>query len=238
MTICLIGKNLTTLVLSKILINKGINVDLYYSNNNISMKRSNTISRTIGLSNDSIEFLESHNILLKKNCWSIKNINLYKGENPKSFLNFESKKNSFFMVSYNNFFRSLETAIKKKNIIKIKKNEKIFSLLKKNYEIIIISDTNNFLFKKYFSKRIKKDYNSMAFTAMIDHDYVKNNTAEQYFTGVGPLAFLPMSNNKTSIVFSVFDRDLIKDNAKIVKLIKHYNCLYNIKKISEYKNSR
>ena len=115
MTICLIGKNLTTLVLSKILINKGINVDLYYSNNNISMKRSNTISRTIGLSNDSIEFLESHNILLKKNCWSIKNINLYKNENPKSFLNFESKKNSFFMVSYNNLFKSLETAIKKKN---------------------------------------------------------------------------------------------------------------------------
>ena len=236
MTICLIGKNLTTLVLSKILINKGINVDLYYSNNNISVKRSNTISRTIGLSNDSIEFLESHNILLKKNCWSIKNINLYKGENSKSFLNFGSKKNSFFMVSYNNFFKSLETAIKKKKLIKIKKknDQKSFlNLLKKNYEIIIISDTNNFLFKKYFSKHIKKDYNSMAFTAMINHDYVKNNTAEQYFTGVGPLAFLPMSNTKTSIVFSVFNRDLIKDNAKIVKLIKHYNRLYNIKKISE-----
>ena len=62
------------------------------------------------------------------------------------------------------------------------------NLLKKNYEIIIICDTNNFLFKKYFSKHIKKDYNSMAFTAMINHDYVKNNTAEQYFTGVGPLA--------------------------------------------------
>ena len=29
MTICLIGKNLTTLVLSKILINEGIKVDLY-----------------------------------------------------------------------------------------------------------------------------------------------------------------------------------------------------------------
>ena len=126
--------------------------------------------------------------------------------------------------------------LKKKKLIKIKKknDQKSFlNLLKKNYEIIIISDTNNFLFKKYFSKHIKKDYNSMAFTAMIDHDYVKNNTAEQYFTSVGPLAFLPMSKNKTSIVFSVFDRDLIKDNAKIVKLIKHYNRLYNIKKISE-----
>ena len=236
MTICLIGKNLTTLVLSKILINKGINVDLYYSSNNLSMNRSNTTSRTIGLSNDSIEFLESQNILLKKNCWSIKNINLYKGENSKSFLNFESKKDSFFMVSYNNFLKSLEATIKKKKLIKIKKinNQKsFFKLLKKNYEIIIISDTNNFLFKKYFSKHIKKDYNSMAFTGIIDHNYLKNNTAEQYFTSVGPLAFLPISNNKTSIVFSVFDKDLIKNNAKIIKLIKHYNRLYNIKKISE-----
>ena len=85
MTICLIGKNLTTLVLSKILINKGINVDLYYSNNNTSMNRSNTISRTIGLSNDSIEFLESHNILLKKNCWSIKTLIYTKVKTQKVF---------------------------------------------------------------------------------------------------------------------------------------------------------
>ena len=114
MTICLIGKNLTTLVLSKILINKGINVDLYYSNNKISKNMSNTISRTIGLSNDSIEFLESQKILYKKNCWDIKKINLYKGESSKSFLNFKSKKNSFFMTSYNNFYKSLETSNLKK----------------------------------------------------------------------------------------------------------------------------
>ena len=74
MTVCLIGKNLTTLVLSKILINKGINVDLYYSNNKTSKNMSNTISRTIGLSNDSIEFLESQKILCKKNCWDIKKL--------------------------------------------------------------------------------------------------------------------------------------------------------------------
>ncbi len=79
MTICLIGKNLTTLVLSKILINKGINVDLYYLDNNISKNLTNTISRTIGLSNDSIEFLESQKILFKKKCWGIKRIPTYVG---------------------------------------------------------------------------------------------------------------------------------------------------------------
>ena len=108
MTICLVGKNLTTLVLSKILINKGIKVDLYYSDHKISNNMPNTISRTIGLSNDSIEFLESQKILYKKKCWDIEKINLYKEGSSKSFLNFDSNKSSFFIASYNNFYKSLE----------------------------------------------------------------------------------------------------------------------------------
>ncbi len=236
MTICLIGKNLTTLVLSKILINEGIKVDLYYSNNKISKSMSNTISRTIGLSNDSIEFLESQKILYKKKCWDIEKINLYKDESSKSFLNFDSKKSSFFMASYNDFYRSLEASLKRNKLIKIKREKSQNSFLKileRNYEIIIISDTNNYLFKKYFSKHIKKNYNSIAFTTIIEHKCIKNNTAEQYFTKFGPLAFLPISNTKTSVVFSVFDKDLIKNTSKVLKLIKQYNRLYKIKHINE-----
>ena len=236
MTICLIGKNLTTLVLSKILINKGIKVDLYYSNNKISKSMSNTISRTIGLSNDSIEFLESQKILNKKKCWDIEKINLYKDESSKSFLNFDSKKSSFFMASYNDFYRSLEASLKGNKLIKVKREKSQNSFLKileRNYEIIIISDTNNYLFKKFFSKHIKKNYNSIAFTTIIEHKCIKNNTAEQYFTKFGPLAFLPISNTKTSVVFSVFDKDLTKNNSKVLKLIKQYNRLYKIKHINE-----
>ena len=73
MAICLIGKNLTTLVLAKTLVNKGILVDLY-DNKKISKKLGKSVSRTIGLSNDSINFLESQKIILKKNCWDIKQI--------------------------------------------------------------------------------------------------------------------------------------------------------------------
>ena len=235
MSICLIGKNLTTLVLSKILINKGIKVDLYYSNHKISKNMLDTVSRTIGLSNDSIEFLESQKILHKKKCWNIKKINLYKDGSSKSFLNFDSNKSSFFMASYNNFYKSLEASLKKNKLIKFKKEKSRHSfpdLLKKNYEIIIISDTYNYLFKKYFSKHIKKNYNSIAFTTIIDHNNMKNNTAEQYFTKFGPLAFLPISNTKTSVVFSVFDKGLIKNNRKVLELIKHYNRFYKIKHIS------
>ena len=234
MTICLIGKNLTSLVLSKIFVNKGINVDLYYSNNKINKMKS-TLSRTIGLSNDSVNFLESYKILNKKDCWNIKQIKLYKENEPDSFLNFKTDKNSFSIISYNVLNESLETKLKKNKRIKIKrrKYESFYpKLLKKNYEIIIITDTNNFLFKKYFSKQIKKNYNSTAFTTIINHSKIQNNIAEQYFTRFGPLAFLPISNNKTSVVFSIFDKDLIKDKLKIKNLIEQYNRHYKIKNIS------
>ena len=236
MNVCLIGKNLTTLVLSKILINKGINVELYYSNNKVLKNTANTISRTIGLSNNSIEFLEGQKILCKKDCWDIKRINLYRGNNSKSFLSFNSKKNSFYMISYNNFYKSLETSLKKNKLIKIKRVNSYKSFLnlpKKNFQIIIITDANNLLFKKYFSKRIEKNYNSTAFTTIINHNNLKNNVAEQYFTNCGPLAFLPISNKQTSIVFSIFDKDLMKNKLNIIKLIKQYNNRYKIKKFGK-----
>ena len=235
MTICLIGKNLTTLVLSKILVNKGISVDLCYYNNKLSNNLISTNSRTIGLSNDSIEFLESQKILYKKNCWNIKKINLYKGESFKSFLNFNPKKGSFFITSYNQFYKSLETSLLKNKLIKIKKrkeNKFFLDLTKKNYEIIILTDKNNFLFKKYFSKQIKKNYDSIAYTTIIDHDKIKNNIAEQYFTKFGPLAFLPVSKTQTSIVFSIFNKDLAKSESKVINLIEKYNNRYKINNIS------
>ena len=235
MTICLIGKNLTTLVLSKILVNKGISVDLCYYNNKLSNNLISTNSRTIGLSNDSIEFLESQKILYKKNCWNIKKINLYKGESFKSFLNFNPKKGSFFITSYNQFYKSLETSLLKNKLIKIKKrkeNKFFLDLTKKNYEIIILTDKNNFLFKKYFSKQIKKNYDSIAYTTIIDHDKINNNIAEQYFTKFGPLAFLPVSKTQTSIVFSIFNKDLAKSESKVINLIEKYNNRYKINNIS------
>tara|TARA_Y100000768_G_scaffold349733_1_gene299483 strand:+ start:276 stop:1412 length:1137 start_codon:yes stop_codon:yes gene_type:complete len=237
MAICLIGKNLTTLVLSKVLINKGLNVDLYYKNNKLSKNLSKTSSRTIGLSNESINFLVDQKILNKKKCWDIKQINLYKGNESKSFLNFKSKSNNFYMTSYNDFFNSLEKRLKKNQLIKFKniKNKKFYlKLNKKRYEIIINTDTKNPLFKKYFSNFLSKNYDSIAFTTIIKHSKIeKNNIAEQFFTKYGPLAFLPISKTKTSIVFSIFDKNLKKNRGKIKELIMNYNRRYQIKNITD-----
>ena len=158
MTVCLIGKSLTTLVLSKIFINNGVSVDIYYSNNKKLKSQSSKNSRTIGLSNYSINFLEDEKILQKKDCWDIKEINLYKDDNPEIFLNFKPKKSSFFMTTYNYFYNKLETKIKKNKLVKFRRNttdKQLLALKKKNYEIIITTDTNNLLFKKFFSKHYK-----------------------------------------------------------------------------------
>ena len=69
--------------------------------------------------------------------------------------------------------------------------------------MIINCDPQNIITKKYFSKKITKKYNSRAYTTIIKHDKITNNTALQIFTREGPLAFLPISNNETSIVFSL-----------------------------------
>ena len=67
-----------------------------------------------------------------------------------------------------------------------------------------IRDRNNKITKKFFYKKLKKDYNSYAYTTIIEHNKIpKNNIATQTFTKKGPIAFLPISNKETSIVYSI-----------------------------------
>ena len=48
-----------------------------------------------------------------------------------------------------------------------------------------------------------KKYNSNAYTTIIKHEKILNNVAVQIFTNKGPLAFLPISETKTSVVYSI-----------------------------------
>ena len=57
--------------------------------------------------------------------------------------------------------------------------------------------------KIFFIKKLNKNYNSFAYTTIIKHKKIKNNVATQIFTKKGPLAFLPISQTETSIVYSV-----------------------------------
>ena len=99
---------------------------------------------------------------------------------------------------------------------KIIKNENFYKkLIKKNeYDLIINSDQNNYISKKYFVKKIDKDYKNFAHTTVIEHEKLDNNSAIQVFTDLGPIAFLPISNIKTSVVLSL---DIKKKNIVIKK---------------------
>ena len=78
MKICLIGQNLTNLILATDLIQKKLKVDIYIDNNSKSIKT----SRTIAISSNNFEYL---NILAKKKIpsWPIQEIKIYL-ENSKS----------------------------------------------------------------------------------------------------------------------------------------------------------
>ena len=239
MNVCIIGDGLTSLSLAKNLINKKINVHIYHQ------KKINDLnsSRTIGISSNNFKFINKNIIKIsKKNAWKIKKIEIY-SENLKNdkILNFENKKNElFFMVKNQEFYKLLNMNLLKNKFFKkiIIKNDNFHEKLlkEKKYDLIINCDSNNFLSKKYFSKKIDKDYYNIAYTTFLKHEELENNTAIQIFTKVGPIAFLPISNTETSVVFSVESKVKKYIDEEVLSLINKHNPKFKIKKVSKLSN--
>ncbi len=229
MEVCIIGGGLVSLTLAKALINQGINVDFF------SNQKFNKIdkSRTIGISKDNTDFFNKNILDIKKLLWNIDKIEIY-SENLKDekILDFKNANQSLFSIVKNYELQQyLILSLKNNRFFKQKKNNQ--SILNKDYKLIINCDVKNSFTKKYFQKKMKKNYNSYAYTTILDHKKnLKNNTAIQIFTNKGPLAFLPISEFKTSIVYSV--RGSKKVDLK--SLIKKYNNKYSITKINQISN--
>ena len=101
-----------------------------------------------------------------------------------------------------------------------------------NYSLVINTDFTHPITKKYFNKKILKEYNSVAYTTTIGHQKIDNNVAVQIFTKRGPLAFLPVSEKETSVVYSL---NYLANNSdkNIGDLIEEYNYKYKIQKIEK-----
>ena len=229
MNICLLGNNLTNLVLANILLKKKINVDII-----TQAKRSllvNTI-RTIAISNENYEFLRQNIKGFPNIGWPTEKIKIYSEKNKSSELfEFKNKNQSnFFLLKYS----ALYNLMKKNKSLKFinLKNYNLDAIKKRDYNLIINSEQNNPITKKYFQKTIEKNYKSLAHTAIIDHKKIENKIASQIFTKNGPLAFLPLSKNQTSIVFSNNSTKLM-DKLSLLQMINKYNHQYKIIKISE-----
>jgi len=234
MNICIIGDGLTGLSLAKNLINKKINVQLYHKKKIEHLPS----SRTIGISKNNLEFFrkEIHDIP-NKIFWEIKKIEIYSEKLEKeNLLRFKNDKdNLFYMVKNDNLYKSLVSIMSKNKFFKkniIKKYSFYADLLKKNkYDLIINCDSNNSLSKKYFSKKIDKNYNNLAYTTILKHKNIKNNIASQIFTKNGPIAFLPISNSETSIVCSLDTKNKKYNDGEVLDLINKNNPKYQIQKI-------
>ena len=229
MRVCVIGSGLSALTLAKALVNLNIFVDVDKQNKKEKINR----SRTIGISKSNLKYFNKNIINIEKKIWNLKKIEIY-SENLKNekILKFENNKDQLFSIVKNYQIHDLlnENLRNNKYFKIIKFNKKLIASNK--YDLIINTDYKSNFTKKFFNKKIIKSYNSLAYTTIIKHKKIINDTAIQIFTKNGPLAFLPISNERTSIVFSIHNSKKNKIE-NINKLIRHYNFKYNIKKIDK-----
>ena len=230
MRVCILGSGLSALTLAKALVGQNIFVDIFSSNK----KPVSNLLRTIGISKSNLDYFNNNIVNIEKICWKINKIEiLTENLHKEKILKFENNNNQLFSIVKNyKIYETVEKSLlNNKNFKKIYKNN--YSNLLKKYDLIINTDYFSSITKKYFSKKVLKDYYSYAYISEIMHKEITNRTATQIFTKYGPLAFLPISNTQTSLVFS------IKKNKKItsqdfIKLVNQHNFNYEIKKIKKF----
>ena len=229
MRVCIIGAGLTGLTLAKALVNQKIYVDIYVEKKAPILCK----TRTLGISKSNIEFFSKNIIDIRKIIWKLKKIEIFT-DNLKNekLLNFEDNDDQLFSIVKNfKLYKILENSLNRNKYFR-KTVKKINFDITKRYDLIINTEYFNDITKKFFNKKIVKKYNSFAYTTIIEHKNILNNTAVQIFTKKGPLAFLPISKNETSIVYSINNLGN-KDKENIKKLIRKYNFKYIIKKINK-----
>ena len=258
--ICIIGSGLSGLVTSIALSKLNIDIDLVTKN--INQKTES--SRTIAISQNNLDFIKKLNILKneKKELWPCSKIKLYSETKNKKFPevfemqnNYKKKDQILYVVKNSTLKREMIKKIRKINSISILNNKTVseistigsltgikFSDKIKKYNLIIICTGNNStLIKNNFSPpSLEHQYEEISVTTIINHKYLKNNIARQIFLDDEIIALLPLSNKKTSIVWSV-KKKILKDEDNFVrKRIKFItkNFLSDIKFLSkiEYKN--
>ena len=194
-------------------------------------------TRTIGISKSNIEFLNKNVIDVTKLLWNLNKIEIFSDNlNKEKLIDFKKKNKQIFSTVRNyRLYQVLASDLSKNKYFKSKFiAPKNLSFIKK-YDLIINCDSPNFLTKKFFNNKLIKKYNSNAYTTIITHEKIKNDIAVQIFTKRGPLAFLPISNTQTSVVYSIPNNlGVSKENIK--NLIRDQNIKYRIKNIEKINN--
>jgi len=247
--ICIIGGGLAGLTTAIALSKLGCQIDLITSNQGMNIKMSN---RTTAISENNYNFLKKLDISknLQKDMWASSKMKLYTENSKKEVSeifeldNERKNKNVLYMFENSKIIKHMINKIKKIKNINVIQNKKISEikdegLLKSiklnNYNfkynlIIICAGSNSILTKKLFKdQEIHSPYNELSFTTILKHSYLKNNITRQLFLDDEILALLPLSNTKTSIVWSI--KKHMKPNNKVLKKkIKFFGNIF-LKKI-------
>ena len=116
MKICLIGQNLTNLILANVFEEKKLNVDIYLNKKFQNIKT----NRTIALSSENFDYLK---FLTKSSIipWKSKEIKIFtEGSQSKEIINFNKKnKEVFNLISYSKLNEIFFKKIKKSKFIKL-----------------------------------------------------------------------------------------------------------------------
>ena len=243
--ICIIGGNLTGLVTAISLSKLNCDIDLITSDINKNTKS----NRTIAISENNFNFLNKLNISrsLKKEVWPCSVMKLYTEIKNEKFseifeLNNDNKrKKILYMLENSKITKLMVSKIKQIKSISVKYHEKISEIVtsgslksvkfnNNNYKynlIIICAGSNSSLVKNLFNDQIIENlYNEVSISAILKHSSLKNNTVRQIFLDNEILALLPISNTRTSIVWSV-KKDIKEKNdlcakKKIEFYVKNY----------------
>ena len=254
--VCVIGEGITSLLVTQMLLQLDLKVDLISES---FYKKKNQNGRALAISQSNMKYLDELGFFKnKKNYrWNINGINLFnskKNKDARKIFDFNNKIKPLFII-INSYYLQLAITekLKNKSSLKIYSGDRAKNIVKKivlekdehkitPYSLIFNCSNQNIINKKFFSNKIKKKYFTTAFTSTISHSFNDNNIASQFFMAQGPMAFLPLSNNKTSVVWSIYDKylfdskkinnDFFKNETK--KIANHIYGEINFSEINEY----
>ena len=247
--ICIIGGSLTGLVTAISLAKLNCEIDLMIDNTNPTLKS----NRTIAISESNFDFISKLNIsqFLKKEMWSCSIMKLYTAKNKKFSKIFElndsnNQKKILYIFENSKMMKLMMNKIKQIKSISVKNYKKVPSIsgsgllksIKHNnnhskYNLVIIcTGYNSSLVKKLFNEQmIVNSYGELAITTILNHSSFNNKTVRQIFLDNEILALLPISNTRTSIVWSVKKNMHKMSDLLLKKKIKLYAKNY-LKKIT------
>ncbi len=250
--ICIIGGGLSGLITAQTLTRLNVQIDLV-SNKSNTKKKDN---RTTAISPSNYKFMLETLPIKPSIFFKIKKVGLYHEEkNNKiiNFLNFENAGKSVMLIFQNeslkkillsNIKKNNKVSILKGNVKKIDKSKTSISIKNKEkfYDIIILcTGRENQINEKIFNNRyFKEDKKEIAYTSIITHN-LKITESRQYFLKEGPLAILPINNQKFSLIWSMTKENKSLTSNEIKQIIKHRlenifskKNVFNIRAISSF----